>query len=189
MEKGSNFLCEGIHVGQVPGIQNYFKMILKDFDRIIEIGTDIGGLTLFIHLNKKDECELISYDILESINKVPKKYKIDFRIGDCFSEKTFNEIKNLIIEPSKRILLLCDGGNKNREFNTFCKFIKPNDVIMCHDFSESPQDFTIIKDNTGWIHSSESDLQSINESINKYNLDKFHYNEFKSVIWGSFIKK
>lgn len=160
-EKGSKFLCEGVHVGQTPKAQKYFKNILKDFDRIIEIGTDVGGFALFIHLNKKEECELISYDIFDYINKVPKEYNIDFRIGDCFSEKTMNEIKNLIVEPNKRVLLLCDGGSKNREFNTFCQFLKPNDVIMCHDFSESQSDFSKIRFETGWDHNPESDLQSI----------------------------
>lgn len=188
IEKGSKFDFEGIHVGQTPSIKKIFKKILPEFSRIIEIGTDVGGLALFLHKNKNENCDLISYDIDKSFNKVSDSYGIDFRLGDCFSNDTHNEIKQLILDKSKRVLLLCDGGDKNREFNLFSQYLKKDDVIMCHDYSESDEDFSIMKDNAGWEHLSESYLNSIQVAINENELSKFHYDEFKSVIWGSFKK-
>ena len=48
--------------------------------------------------------------------------------GNCFSEETHNEIKQLIEDKSKRVLLLCDGGNKMKEVETFCKYLKSTDI-------------------------------------------------------------
>ena len=179
---------EGIYAGQTHGIQEKFKKILNEFDRIIEIGTHAGGLTLFLHKNKQSDCDLISYDIDSTLNQVSKHINIDFRIGDCFSEKTSNEIKNLILDKNKRVLLLCDGGDKNREFNTFSEFLKYNDVIMCHDYSDTIEEFNQIKETIGWVSAPESNLDAISASVNKYGLSKYHYNDFKSVLWGAFIK-
>ena len=187
-EKGSRFEFEGVHVGQTPNIKKMFKKILPEFNRIIEIGTDVGGLSLFLHKNKSEKCDLISYDIDIAFNKVSDSYGIDFRIGDCFSDDIHNEIKQLMLDESKRVLLLCDGGDKNREFNLFSQYLKKDDVIMCHDYSESDLDFSIMKDDAGWGHPPESHLKFIQEAITKNNLSKCHYDEFKSVIWGSFKK-
>lgn len=182
------FKFEEVLVGQTFGIQEQFKKILNDFDRIIEIGTHAGGLTLFLYRNKRSDCDLISYDIDFRFNQVSKHINIDFRIGDCFSEKTFNEIKKLILDKNKRVLLLCDGGNKNKEFNTFSEFLKYSDVIMCHDFAETIEEFNKIKESIGWVSPPELSLEAILASINKYGLLKYHYDDFKSVLWGSFMK-
>jgi hypothetical protein len=59
---------------------------------------------------------------------------------------------------------------------------------MCHDYSESDEDGAKIRKNIGWIWGSESFLFAIQPSIEKYKLSKYHYDDFKSVLWGSFIK-
>lgn len=185
---GSDFRFLDIHVAQTAGVQKPFKVLLPRFDRVIEIGTYNGGFTLFLHKNIKEGCELISYDIDAELNKVPSEYNIDFRIGDCFSEEVVDEIKNLIIEVSKRVLLLCDGGNKNEEFNLFSQFLKINDVIMLHDYGESLVDYRKVQKAINWCPMFESSLDKINDSINRYNLSKYYYEELKYVLWGSFVK-
>jgi hypothetical protein len=50
---------------------------------------------------------------------------------DCF------DVAHLIahrIQSSGMCFVLCDGGNKEKEFNTFSKFLKPGDVIGAHDW-------------------------------------------------------
>lgn len=181
-------IYKNINVGQTPNVQKVFKSKLIDFDRIIEIGTHAGGFTLFLHDNMKESCDLISYDINPHFNKVPKEYNIDFRIGDCFSEKNINEIKDLILKTERRVLLFCDGGDKVREFSFFSQFLKSNDVIMCHDYADNVEDFAKIKANLGWMSISESSYSEISDAVQKNNLSKYHYDEFKSVLLGSFIK-
>jgi len=48
LENDHNYqaIFAGVHVSQTPGIQEHFKKILPEFDRIIEIGTFNGGLTV-----------------------------------------------------------------------------------------------------------------------------------------------
>jgi len=190
INEGYNFIFKGVYVGQNPGIKEIFPEILKDFDRIIEIGTHAGGLTLFLHENKRKNCELISYDINTDFNKVPKKYNIDFRKGDCFDKKILSEIKNLILEKTKKILLLCDGGDKNKEFNIFSEYLKPGDVIMLHDYAESKEEFKRYQEILKWPAPYESSYSEIKDSLNLYKLKKHRlYEDFKKVIWGIFEKE
>jgi hypothetical protein len=188
MKKGTSFTFEGVHLGQTPGIEDYFKKIILDFDRIIEIGTYAGGLALLIYRNKLDSTELISYDINPNFNTVDKSINIDFRIGNVFEENIKNEIINLIQEENIRVLLLCDGGDKNNEFNLFSKYLKINDVIMIHDYKESDIEYSNICIESGWQYPAESSYEAIENSIINFNLNGFNYNEVKSLIWGSFIK-
>ena len=188
MIKGSSHEFEGVHLGQTPEVENYFKNLVTYFDRIIEIGTYAGGLSLLMYRYKLENTELISYDINSEFNTVNKSIPIDFRIGDVFEENVRNEIISLITEKDKRILLICDGGNKNEEFNLFSKYLKLGDVIMIHDFKESDDDFDIVKNNCGWVYPPESSLEKIQQSINENYLIPFNYDKAKSIIWGSFMK-
>ena len=187
--RNMGFKIEGISAAQHPDIAEPFLKIINDFDRIIEIGTWAGGLTLFLYKNKPTQCELISYDIDISLNEVPRKYNIDFRIGNCFSEETHNEIKQLIEDKSKRVLLLCDGGNKMKEVETFCKYLKSTDVIMCHDYIENWDEWIQYAKPIIWEGLIESFYDKLLPTIEKYNLKKYkYYDNFKAIFWGSFIK-
>ena len=182
------YIIEGVLAGQHPNIEEHFNKILSDFNRIIEIGTHRGGLTLYLFKNKTPNCELISYDIDPSLREVPESYKIDYRIGDCFETKTHDEIVALMTDPTKRVLLLCDGGNKEREFNDFSRYIKYNDVIMLHDYSDNMDDFRAFAKPIDWGDAG-SFYHAILASIMKQNLQKYkYYNEFKSIFWGAFTK-
>ena len=36
-----------------------------------------------------------------------------------------------------KTIVLCDGGDKPREFKTFSKYLKKGDLILGHDFSRN----------------------------------------------------
>jgi hypothetical protein len=77
------------------------------------------------------DAEFITYDK----NKVNSK-KIEGLGGKSFTFDIFNnkeKISNVMVK-NKRVLLLCDNGNKIKEFNYFSNFLKPNDYIMSHDY-------------------------------------------------------
>ena len=120
---------------------------------------------------------------------MPEKYKsiIDITIADCFSEKCVNEINNLIKTHGKT-LLLCDGGHKNEEFITYAKFLKPNDVIMLHDYAHDKEKYKETASKYGWPHGYESCFEVIKESVETNNLEMYLYDEFLDVLWGSFKK-
>ena len=175
-----------IITAQTPGVVKPFKKILSKFDRIIEIGTYKGGFTLWLFKNVNPNVKIISYDINKNYREQSIIEKIDFRIGNCFKDR-FYEITNLI-NDSGRVLLLCDGGDKEREFNSFSKYLKENDVIMLHDYCENINDFNLLKQKLNWPTEAEAFYENIKDTIQKNNLIPYMYEDFKSVLWGSFKK-
>ena len=129
---------------------------------------------------------LVCYDISNEYLLVPPKHNIDFRIGDCFSFDTANEIISLIRRPPKT-LLLCDGGNKEKEFNFYCEFMKPGDIIMLHDYADSNENYQRIKARLNWPSPAESFYNNIRQRAEACGLKKYNYDEMKEVLWGAFV--
>jgi len=189
-DKHNEYLFEGIPISQHPGITKYFPKIINDFDRIIELGTFHGGLTLYLHRIKKPETQLISYDIALHWSMLPKDHGLDTRWGDYFKEGTQAELWQLINNTNKRVLLLCDGGYKEDEFHIFAPYLKSNDVIMVHDYADTLEEYEKITHEIGWYDIADSSWPVIQKDVIENNLEKHSmYNEFKSVLWGIFIKK
>ncbi len=158
------------------------------FDLVIEIGTDDGGLSMVL----KDECDKIgakfeTYEIKEDApkrlnsNKQFERRKIDIKVCDIFQEQSIKSVSEKI-RDSGRVLFLCDGGNKKKEFNLYSKFLKPGDVIMAHDYAFDDSDFkNNIKDKIwNWHEISEAD---ISDACRENNLVDF-FPKFRSVAWA-----
>jgi len=137
------FTYKGQKALQKYGVEKAFtilaeKCINTPFQKIIEIGTDYGGLTNLladhsISLNAK----IHTFDI-NPTRFVSHNEKINFTNQNVFQiEKTLGEL----IQSSGRTLLLCDGGNKKQEFQTFYKYLKDGDVIMAHDYAPNDEIF------------------------------------------------
>ena len=109
---------EGIVAAQLPQTLEIFSKIIKNFDLIIEIGTNRGGFSLWLYNNKKNECEFLTYEISPSLIQIPKDHIIHKNIcyENCFSTESINYIK-LLINSKGKTLFLCDGGDKIKEFN------------------------------------------------------------------------
>jgi 23S rRNA U2552 (ribose-2'-O)-methylase RlmE/FtsJ len=178
---------DGIIAAQTHKIENVFKPILNEFDLIVEIGFDRGAFSLWLYKNKNEDAKLVSYDI--SFNgKEVECDKIDFRQGDCFDMTIVNEITELI-NHSKKALILCDGGAKEREFALYSKILRSGDVIMLHDYAHDHNDYVKICTDLGWNTAAESNFENIQVAIKTNNLVPYNYDAFKAVLWGSFIKQ
>jgi hypothetical protein len=190
----------GVSAAQMPGTEIAFSGIIKNFDLIIELGTDNGGLSVWIYSNKKADAAFYTYELDPSHVKIPKDHAVNDCINycDCLSLDTVNSISALV-GSSGKTLILCDGGCKVKEFEIYSKFLKSGDVIMLHDFADSPneiQNYKDIKakclsegfwDGKGYdVH--ESSLESIKPYIDAAGLKKHNYKKFLNVLWGSFIK-
>lgn len=186
------FSIEGVRTSQSIFVPNIFSKILMDFDIIIEIGTFTGAFTKWISENTGSECKIISFDINPDYREFQKNDRnIDrttFVVGDVFSNENIDIIKNLIRSENKRVLVLCDGGLKEKEFSIFSKFLKINDVIMLHDYSENEEEYNRITTKINWPTPSESHYENIKNDVIKNGLEPYNYNDFKGVLWGSFIK-
>jgi cephalosporin hydroxylase len=160
---------------------------------IIEIGTAAGGLTRFLKFASEElnvNAKIISYDITPNQwHKGLKEMGIDHRIKSCFDPndtENLNELK-LDIQGSGTTLLLCDGGYKINEFKTLSPFLKSGDIIMSHDYSSDRKDFEENVKGKIWSW-CESTYVELEPAITANNLLPFRYDEFRSCVWGSFIK-
>lgn len=183
-----------IQLAQTPGAKEIIKEAIQSFDTIIEIGFLHGGLSLWIQDNKPHNAQFIAIDI-SNVNKWHGKStpiggeNIDFRIIDCFSSAA----ENLIIDAFQngKTLLLCDGSNKNNEFNHYSQFVSKGSAILLHDYIDDSKDINywhILAQDKGWTAPPESQFSHIKDSINKYGLSRFMYDKLLNVFWGGFIK-
>lgn len=179
-----------IQISQVLGIYLFFnKDFLSNFDNIIEIGSYNGGLSSYLYDTKKETANFTSYDIEPSINET-KKYRndIDFRIGDCFEETYYNEIVSLI-QQKGRTLMICDGGNKTKEFNEFSKYLKKDDIIILHDYKHNEETWNLATEYWQWPYGNETEWDVIKDAVKENNLEEFNNKNANFFVWGSFIKK
>jgi hypothetical protein len=129
------FDYKGFRATQVVGVEKAFTALDETtkgapFNLIIEIGTDQAGLTnLLVDHNISRTAEFHTFDINDKYKgNIPSK--ATFHNEDVFENETIKKLLN----TKDRVLLLCDGGNKPREFNTFKHFLKRDDIIMAHDY-------------------------------------------------------
>lgn len=110
----------------------------KTFKRAIEIGTAYGGFTNLI----ADYFEnIFTFDIK---NSNPNFYDHkNIKSISCDMHKLEEVVNNLvpIMNLDGNNIIFVDGGNKALETNLIANFLKPNDLIMCHDFSIDLDDF------------------------------------------------
>ena len=179
-----------IGMQQIETVALPFKKLFLDVKpkQVIEIGTSRGGLTLLLRdlldeLGMSDT-ELISYDNFEQ-HKLHHHTNINF-----INKDVFDDLDNLNqkINSAGVSIVLCDGGNKRKEFNTLSKFLKDDDIIMGHDYSPT---YGYFKDNVNekiwnWLELTEDCIKS---SILKYNLVPYMFDDFINVVWVCKIKK
>ena len=140
----------GIMLQQHEDYQSIFSKLLENTKpaRILEIGTGAGGLTLFLQdkLNEigLKETYILSYDV-NTTNFDSNIY--DLTNLELSKENLFgggNEFilnrKDLIESYIKNIgmtIVLCDGGNKIKEFTQISPLLKEGDIIMAHDYCDN----------------------------------------------------
>lgn len=181
-------IYNGVQMSQVLGVYlalnpNY----ISEFDNIIEIGTYNGGLTSWLYDNKNSNAIVVSYDIDGTINHT-NRTDIDFKVEDCFEEKSFNEIISYIQRPGKT-LVVCDGGDKPKEFNVFSEYLKSGDVIIAHDYAKNPEYWKFATDYWQRPYEFDTTYDSIKDAIIKNGLEPYRDREFNFYLWTSYIKK
>lgn len=162
--------------------------------RILEIGTAMGGFTMFLKLTCNDlnlNIPILSYDIhgrQEHLSLIEKG--VDVRIENVFND-TYSDVKQEIIDYIQQdgtTLVLCDGGWKIGEFSLLSKFIKQGDIIMAHDYASTTDYFNnhINLKFWNWLEIQDSDIQS---AVSSNNLEPFMQEQFTQAVWVCKIKK
>lgn len=164
----------------------------QDIELVIEIGSAWGSLSMFL----KDQCDkinskFVTYEIIKNRkqqllnNRHFASRNIDMRICNIFEGENMDEVKRMILNSGKT-LVLCDGGNKVREFNTISNFLKAGDIIMAHDYAPNREIFNKkYKDKIwNWFEIKDADIQ---DAVDTNNLKNYHI-EFNDVAWVCKVK-
>jgi hypothetical protein len=146
---------------------------------VIEIGTDKGGLSsLLSSVIQTYGGEFHTMDIKSggTTCMYPLHGNSTFHQWDCFEH--VDEIKALI-QRKGLCFLLCDGGDKPKEFNLFSDLMKSGDVIACHDWC-GPDSAQFSPEFWGW---SEVPNERIDASIKGNKLIDFIPEWFEFSAW------
>jgi hypothetical protein len=215
--KMSHWSFFGCYMQQTPNAVLSLNRLLNayNFDTIIELGTHDGGLSSLFALycygsqnmaysNVPNEPSLYKNN---THNKKPKKFytfdyvsrdipRINFlkSIGTEFKEIDFlNNEENIkyiqdIIKNGGATLVLCDGGNKPKEFSLFSPSLKQGDVIMAHDWAFDKNAFSEIQKRGIW-YGLETEWEQIKESCFKNNIKQICADEFDDSVWFCGLKQ
>lgn len=135
-----HFYHGGHYIMQSEAIIPIFTKFFAEnkFDTIIEIGTANGGFSLMLEEFTKDYgTKIFSYDINEIPEHIQsdqfKSSTVDFRVRSAHEDGEA-EIAKLIRNGGK-VAVFCDGGDKVKEINLYCKHLKKGDFIFAHDYA------------------------------------------------------
>lgn len=183
--RNAQYFFFGLEMQQIPTALLKINRLLNhiNFQRIIELGTGKGGLSLLLSiwadLRKK---EFYSFDVL---NFLQYPYKINFFQGDILNEeKNIQKIKDLIAAPG-RVMVLCDA-HKSIEYNIYASSLKSGDFILTHDYSPNLNVFETEVKNKLWNH-FENCYEKIEEETKKNNIKINDY--MLDCVWSIGIKE
>ena len=161
----------------------------ENFPIIMEIGTRSGAFTRYIK-DISPKSDVFSYDVIDQKPDNLNKQNINFIIKNIFENDyevvSDAEALSILNGPAKK-LILCDNGNKIKEFRCLAKYMKIGDVIMCHDYSTSREYFDshINGKLWNWCEVIESDISAASD---EYGLVAYNQEEFLKAVWGCKIK-
>jgi len=140
---GITSLPYGIIMGHTWHEAGQVLRVLNDFDvdAFIEIGTNVGGLSslmfgrtavcpAFKYLGLELDFTIVNQHVLMLRSFTPRFQVMNL---DCFSSAARHIVKDHVTN-SGRCVIYCDGGNKVKELYHFAYLLRPNDIIMCHDY-------------------------------------------------------
>jgi cephalosporin hydroxylase len=121
------------HQQTEPAFDVLKKIIVENsVTQIIEIGTGMGGCTVFL----SELAPVLTFDIIDrTARQLIGMRDIEFRLQDVFDLHVMEAILDTI-NLSKRVFLMCDGGHKAKEVKIFAPLLKPGDIVFCHDWED-----------------------------------------------------
>jgi hypothetical protein len=190
------------HMGVINAFLNLFQLVKPE--RVIEIGTSAGGLTLImrdlLNLLKLHATELYTYDIPADYydrSVLDKKIAGGINIKSYlhnifnadFSDLNLENKPNLVslVQSAGPTIVVCDGGHKPQEFNIFADLIKPGDVVMAHDYAPNPQVFEMQYKGKIWEWMEVQD-RDIEAAIARNKLVPLLPEIFNNVAWTCHVK-
>lgn len=181
-------------MSQKKGVCRVFKRFFEaeKFDRLVELGTGNGTFTWFLATQAgKYGFEVHSFD-KRTAKRAVVRAEVESVGGKLYVADVLAKPHPTVVEllGEGRVLLLCDNGNKIKEWHLYSPYLKESDVIMAHDYFSGEKGTGAAKkhriDIWRSIEITDQDIQAVNT---KYNLQPFWAEEFGSIAWVSRIKK
>lgn len=117
---------------------------------ILEIGTFDGGLAVYLAIQARSlGAKFITVDFMDYAyhdHPLWSQMGMDqcFWQVDVWSPDFSNRLDSLLAsEENHPFLLLCDGGNKPKEMQTFTPRLKPGDMAAVHDWGNEITDLDL----------------------------------------------
>ncbi len=155
--------------------------------RVIEIGTWKGYFTSFLKRVSGigPGFELVSYDteIFEE-QKICEAEGILVKIENPFTgdyEGLKDDVASYIREPGITVVL-CDNGNKIKEFCCVAKYLKPGDYVMAHDYVDTAENYELNYRDKIWRSHEISDAD-IAETCKEQGLESIDEESFDGIVW------
>jgi hypothetical protein len=189
-------LIDGVRAAQATGIPSAFEAFFKKeaFDVIVEIGTLYGGFSVFLRDQVGSEIPIHTFDITpvsrraidgipgDSLNQRLDDSDITQHIVDAVSMKGVEQVLRCL--DKGRALIMCDGGNKVKEINLFLPLLRPDDVIMAHDYGKTAATFSTVD----WP-AHEIQWSDVSETASKTGFESTYEDLFAPVVWLCLAKK
>lgn len=101
---------------------------------VLEIGMEHGGLSSLFLSRMERQVHYFGFEIEEK--KVHSKISgANYYIGDAWEPKCV-EMVEIIMSTEGKAFILCDGGNKVKDFSTYFPLMRAGDWIALHDFGK-----------------------------------------------------
>lgn len=182
------FDVDGIRASQRYGVWEAFEALneVENISRVIEFGTQFGGLTIL--LSKIFNCPVHTYEIDQTDYSEQFKNCLNIKVNNgCNIFNKSDDIGTLISSEGKT-LVLCDNGDKIREFNLFSRFLKSGDIIMAHDYVKTKEEYEKNYRNKIW-NWHEISYSPISESVGELSLKEYLPSIFSQYVWACFKKE
>lgn len=178
-------LYKGIFTQQNKNFYPAFEKLIaqENIVRVLEIGTATGGFIRAVR--DLTDAEIITYDILETKHKATlEENNISVNVKSVFDD--FDVVEDYI-SGKGQVLVLCDGGNKIKEFEVFSRMLKSGDIIMAHDYSRDENLYQAYIKNHVWRW-CEIQYKDIALSVETQNLEPVLTEDFQEAVWTCWKK-
>ena len=178
-------LYKGIFTQQNKNFYPAFEKLFaqENIVRVLEIGTANGGFIRAVR--DLTDAEIITYDVIETKHKATlEENNISVNVKSVFDD--FDVVEDYI-SGKGQVLVLCDGGNKIKEFEVFSRMLKSGDIIMAHDYSRDENLYQAYIKNHVWRW-CEIQYKDIALAVESNNLEPVLTEEFQEAVWTCWKK-
>jgi len=168
----------------IAAFRRFFKTE-KEIKRVIELGTGRGGFSYFLNEEcKKYDTEFSTFET--EPHKCTACEKHGF-VSELTSKDADPNYLGDIIKREGRTILLVDSAKKNADVAKYVKFLKPNDVVMVHDYAHDRSFYhSVMRAKNIW-RSCGTQLKHMSGTHDS--LEKYRPMLFWRAAWGAFVKK